>query len=301
MINCLCPLGSILIEGVMLNMKNIEMKTGELRTAINKYLALGTGSLQGSDPGIEKKLLTANFDRGNQPAAIVIHETDNESPTAGALNHYRYFNNPENQVSVHYVCDEDRIIQLLEHSMIAWHCGGSSSRYSNANTIGIEVCVNGDYEKARDKAIALTGFLMAATGIQVVLRHFDISGKYCPRRMLDLPELWEDFLDRSKALSLTSDKARTTNKSETNDQPAIRETVRKSGAESSGAKKHKLGIVNTDVLNVRSGRGTDFQRIGQLTYGTRVELLYHLNGWWSIDYGPNWGFVCANYIDVCEE
>ena len=36
---------------------------------------------------------------------------------------------------------------------------------------------------------------MQVTGIPAerVIRHFDAKGKYCPRKMLDSPELWEDF------------------------------------------------------------------------------------------------------------
>ena len=68
---------------------------------------------------------------------------------------------------------------------------------NNRNTINIEICVNedGNYEKARQNAIGLVKHLMGEAGIPAnrVIRHFDAKGKYCPRKMMDSPELWEDF------------------------------------------------------------------------------------------------------------
>lgn len=226
--------------------------------------------------GIERMYLDTNFEYGNEPIAIVIHETDNENPTAGAVSHYRYFNNPENEVSVHYVCDEERILKLLDHSYVAWHCGNPIGKYSNRNTIGIEICVNGDYEKSRDNAIKLCKYLIGITGISTIIRHYDISGKYCPRRMLDLPELWTDFLNR-----------------------CFEDNVNEMPDMDVSDDEYIMGIVNTDVLNVRSGRSILFDRIGQLEYGTAVKLLYLMDGWWSIDFEDDLGFVCAEYIDVC--
>lgn len=58
----------------------------------------------------------------------------------------------------------------------------------------------------------------------------------------------------------------------------------------------KYGTVTADVLNVRSGRGTGYNKIGSLKYGDKVKLCYLLNNWWSIDYGTNVGYVSADYI-----
>lgn len=60
----------------------------------------------------------------------------------------------------------------------------------------------------------------------------------------------------------------------------------------------KYGIVIADVLNVRAGRGTTWEVIGQLKEGSKVKLCYLLNNWWSIDYGSNVGYVSADYIKV---
>ena len=31
-----------------------------------------------------------------------------------------------------------------------------------------------------------------------MIRHFDAKGKYCPRKMMDTPDLWEDFKSQIK-------------------------------------------------------------------------------------------------------
>ncbi|EOT28574.1 hypothetical protein C805_00095, partial [Eubacterium sp. 14-2] len=97
----------------------------------------------------------------------------------------------------------DGIYQAAEHTdgtySIGIEYGGNHAvrDANNRNTINIEICVNsdGDYETARANAIALVKYLMEETGIPAdrVIRHYDAKGKYCPRKMMDRTELWEDF------------------------------------------------------------------------------------------------------------
>ena len=79
---------------------------------------------------------------------------------------------------------------------------------NNRNTINIEICVNkdGNYEKARKNAIELVRYLIQSTGIPAerVIRHFDAKGKWCPRKMMDNLELWEDFKRQISAQNGTS-------------------------------------------------------------------------------------------------
>ena len=151
---------------------------------------------------IEKRLISKNFTKGVtiSPAFIVIHETDNTAKGANADAHYNYWNTNDNaNSSVHFVVDDTKVIQLLELTQRAWHVGDNKgySNITNSNTIGIEICVNsdGDYMKARQNAIELVKYLIGVTGLPTdkVVRHNDASGKYCPRKMLDNPQLWVDF------------------------------------------------------------------------------------------------------------
>ncbi len=151
---------------------------------------------------IEKKLI--NYNRklnSNNPKFIIIHETDN--PSAGADNHYKYWNSGEVGSSCHFIVDDTKAIQLAEYSTATWHSG---KKYGNApiaeannyNSIGIEICVNGDFSKARSNAIEVVKKIMKDLNISSknVIRHYDACLKHCPRTMLDSPSMWEDFKSR---------------------------------------------------------------------------------------------------------
>jgi len=141
---------------------------------------------------------------GNPCTFIVIHETDNTNSGAGAQRHASaqaagHFAG----MSVHYYCGSDGIYQAANHTMKCWHVGRNYvdnppvAGVSNANSIGIEICVNsdGNYTKARQNAIELTKHLMKTLSVTAsrVVRHYDAKGKYCPRRMLNTPSFWTDF------------------------------------------------------------------------------------------------------------
>lgn len=139
----------------------------------------------------------------NNPMYIVIHETDNPSKGAGARRHALAQKNGNLSTSVHYYSGSDGVYQAAEHSdgtySIGKEYGGNHSikDATNRNSINIEICVNadGDYNVARVNAIELVKYLIQTTGIPAerVIRHYDAKGKYCPRKMLDTPSLWEDF------------------------------------------------------------------------------------------------------------
>lgn len=139
----------------------------------------------------------------NRPKYIVIHETDNFSVGAGAKRHASAQAAGNLEISVHYYVGSDGIWQAAEHGdgvyAIGKEYGGEHSikDAGNKNTINVEICVNedGDYEKAWEYAKDLVKYLIEETGIPAgrVIRHFDAKGKYCPRRMMDDPSLWEEF------------------------------------------------------------------------------------------------------------
>lgn len=139
----------------------------------------------------------------NNPIYIVVHETDNYANGAGAQRHAQAQKNGNLSTSVHYYVGSDGVYQAAEHSDGTWSIGTeyggnhSVKDATNRNSINIEICVNadGDYNVARVNAIELVKYLIQTTGIKAdhVIRHYDAKGKYCPRKMLDNPSLWEDF------------------------------------------------------------------------------------------------------------
>lgn len=221
-----------------------------------------------------QRLSLSNYGVGNRPAAIVIHETDNQAKGAGALNHSVFFATPGVGVSCHYVVDEEEVIQVLGHDKVAWHCGRPLGEYSNRNTLGIEICVNGDYARAFVRAAILTGCLMEATGIEVLLRHRDVSGKDCPR-IMNREGLWPLFCQ----LALKSRKTW---------HLSLKCRHRKATTTGSSA---CYGWVILSKANLRAGRGLDKAVVGQVGKNTVFRLLYGLAGWWSVDYGDNLAFI----------
>ncbi|MBQ9973854.1 MAG: SH3 domain-containing protein [Oscillospiraceae bacterium] len=56
------------------------------------------------------------------------------------------------------------------------------------------------------------------------------------------------------------------------------------------------GIVSTGSLNIRSGPGSSYDKVGSLSSGKQVELLEKLDGWYRIAEG----YVSADYITVVD-
>lgn len=141
---------------------------------------------------INKKLISYNYTKGVtiNPRYIVVHDTDNTDKGANADAHYRYFGGGDRGASAHYFVDDSNIIQILEDTWRGWHCGDRhNDTVNNGNSIGVETCVNsdGDYERALNNTIDLVKYLMEKWNIPIgnVVRHYDVTGKYCPRRILD--------------------------------------------------------------------------------------------------------------------
>lgn len=138
---------------------------------------------------INKKLIQYNHSSRNGQAIeyIVIHDTGNPRVGADAEAHYKYFNGGDRQASAHYFVDDKQILQVVEDSQASWHCGDGKGKYgiTNQNSIGVEICVNGDYDKAVANAIELTKQLMGRYNIvpERVVRHYDASRKTCPGAM----------------------------------------------------------------------------------------------------------------------
>ena len=134
----------------------------------------------------------------NDPKYIVVHETDNWSPGAGAVRHGQAMQNGNLAGTVHYYVDDANVVQTLRHTDGAWAVGDGKGKYgiTNYNSINLEICVNpeSDYYKAVENAVWLVRRLMDQTGIDLahVVRHYDASRKHCPRRILD-EGLWDGF------------------------------------------------------------------------------------------------------------
>ena len=131
---------------------------------------------------------------------IVIHYTSNQGDTA--KNNADYFAREKVGASAHYFCDESEIWQSVKDSDTAWHCGAKTYRHPecrNANSIGVEICMNDKNGKVRqgsiDTAAELARYLMKRYGILLanVVMHNQVTGKNCPAPMVSDPVLWDAF------------------------------------------------------------------------------------------------------------
>lgn len=211
---------------------------------------------------ITDRLITKNrpFRKLKKLKAIIIHWTANTRIGANAAANARYFNSDQYftkingqkikiSASAHYVVDDKEIIRCIPDDEVGYHVGSKSGYkelvYNTINiprehspndyTIGIEMCVNsdGDFAKTRQNTIELTNFLLKQHNLTIanVFRHFDITGKDCPKMMLE-QDVWQQFLLEIENYSENDVRFK----------------------------------VNTAELNVRTGNGTNFsvkRKLGQ--------------------------------------
>ena len=151
-----------------------------------------------------KQCNSGNYQKGRSKDIeyIVIHYTSNKGDTA--QNNAVYFSrqklNPP--ASANYFVDENEIWQSVLDTDTAWHCGAKTYRHKycrNDNSLGIEICMNDKDGNIRLKSIAnaikLTKMLMQKYNISIdnVIRHYDVTGKDCPRPMVEDENLWTSF------------------------------------------------------------------------------------------------------------
>lgn len=121
---------------------------------------------------------------------IVIHDTGNPAPGAGATAHKKYFLTTDRKASADFLVEEETVIKLNNYyKYFTWHCGDGRGKFgiTNSNSIGIEMCINkgSNYQKTINNTIELTYKLMKELKIpyERVVRHYDASRKICPASM----------------------------------------------------------------------------------------------------------------------
>ena len=124
---------------------------------------------------------------------IVIHYVGNPGTTAQA--NRDFFDSDASNVSSHYVIGLDgEIIQCLP---LDERSAASNNR--NPDTISIEVCHPDSTGKFNDAAyrslVKLTAWLCDEAGLSSdhVIRHYDVTGKICPKYFVDHEDAWEQF------------------------------------------------------------------------------------------------------------
>ncbi len=155
-------------------------------------------------PEITEELLTVN--EYSRPAkeleevhGIVVHYTAN--PGSTAENNRNYFENLKDTHSTYassnFIIGLDGEILL----MVPLDEQAYASNNRNFDTISIECCHPDDSGKFTDETyeslVHLTAWLMGEYDLSVddIIRHYDVSGKDCPKYFVDHPDEWDSFKD----------------------------------------------------------------------------------------------------------
>lgn len=128
---------------------------------------------------------------------IVIHYTAN--PGSNAQNNRDYFENLKTRhttkASSHFIIGiNGEIIQCIPLNEIAY-----ASNNRNSDTISIECChpdSSGRFSNATYQTLQqLVKSLMTTYSLDKndVIRHYDVTGKECPKYFVTYPQKWEEF------------------------------------------------------------------------------------------------------------
>lgn len=162
-------------------------------------------------PAIQVDLLTINeYSRPGTPLkkvkGVVIHYTGNPGTTAAQNRSYfeGLAESKETKASSHYIIGlSGEIVQCVPLDEIAY-----ASNERNADTISIECCINNDAGKFNDKTydalVHLTAWLVGEYDLKIsdIIRHYDVTGKICPKYFVEHESAWEDFkLDVEKYIN----------------------------------------------------------------------------------------------------
>ena len=166
-----------------------------------------------SEPDIDVQLLDVNpYSRpgieSNGITGIVIHYTAN--PGSTAQDNRDYFNglqySQETSASSNFVVGLDgEIIQCVPTWEVAY-----ASNDRNYDTVSIEVCHPDESGKFTDETyrslVQLTAWLCVKFDLTAddVIRHYDVTGKNCPKYFVENEEVWAAFKE-NVSLAITSE------------------------------------------------------------------------------------------------
>lgn len=172
-----------------------------------EYEELPDDKITAAKPEIDVQLLDVNpysrpETKSDKITGIVIHYTAN--PGATAKQNRDYFNglqeSHETQASSHFIVGLDgEIIQCVPTWEVAY---ASNSR--NHDTVSIECChpdETGKFTKETYQSmVQLTAWLCQKFGLteEDVIRHYDVTGKNCPKYFVEDEKAWQKFRENVK-------------------------------------------------------------------------------------------------------
>jgi len=178
------------------------MKLFKVGFFVEEYTERTGSEIDEARPEMEVKLLTVNpYSRPGtltgRIKGIVIHYTAN--PGSTAMQNRNYFeglkDSRKTKASSHFVVGlEGEIVQCIPTWEIAY-----ASNERNSDTISIETChftADGSYtEETYQAMVQLTAWLCKKFDLteEDVIRHYDVTGKICPKYFVENETAWFDF------------------------------------------------------------------------------------------------------------
>lgn len=203
-------MGVILMSFILIGLSAMKIFHFGVFSSEAKYMEESGADIDKSKPNIDVELLTPNpYSRPETKTkrirGIVIHYTAN--PGSTAMQNRNYFeglkDSHQTKASSHFVVGIDgEIVQCVPTWEEAY-----ASNTRNADTVSIETChkeADGKYTRQTYKSmVQLTAWLCKKFDLteQDVIRHYDITGKICPKYFVEDEKAWEQFKeDVGKAL-----------------------------------------------------------------------------------------------------
>lgn len=193
-------MGCVILLGILITFAG--MKLFHIGPFGNKYVEKTGVEIEESRPPMQVELLTIN--EYSRPAiavsrikGIVIHYTGN--PGSTAMQNRNYFESlkdtKETSASSHFVVGlEGEIVQCVPTWEVAY-----ASNHRNSDTISIETChmtEDGTYtDETYDSLVELTAWLCKKYNLteEDLLRHYDVTGKICPKYFVENEDAWDAF------------------------------------------------------------------------------------------------------------
>lgn len=173
----------------------------------NGYMEVSGSEIDASKPEMDVRLLTVNEysrpgTKTDRIKGIVIHYTAN--PGSTAMQNRDYFEGLKDshitKASSHFIVGLDgEIVQCIP----TWEEAYASNE-RNADTVSIETChpkEDGRYTEATYKSmVQLTAWLCRKFDLteKDVIRHYDVTGKICPKYFVEDESAWEKFREDVK-------------------------------------------------------------------------------------------------------
>lgn len=173
----------------------------------NHYTENKSGEIDGFKQRIDVQLLSVNpYSRPEAKTerikGIVIHYTAN--PGSTAMQNRNYFeglkDSHKTKASSHFIVGLDgEIVQCVPTWEVAY-----ASNTRNKDTVSIETChrtEDGSYtKKTYQSLVELTAWLCKKFDLNEndVIRHYDVTGKNCPKYFVENEKAWETFKEDVK-------------------------------------------------------------------------------------------------------